>query len=104
MNLKLETLLSQIPSDTEERVERTKDLLNKPIREALRQETGLRLERSGYDEAIVTIHLVTGFPTSLRQLEIKDEHKLAALLAPLGPELKRLKQGSAIVHRFIESL
>lgn len=104
MNIALEELLSQIPSDTQERVERTKDLLNKPIREALRQETGLRLERSGYDEALVSIHLVPGLPISLRKLYIKDEYKLAALLAPLGPDLKGLKQASERVHQFIGTL
>jgi hypothetical protein len=104
MNVTLDTLLTQIPSDTCERVERAKDLLNKPIREALRQETGLRLERSGYDEALVSIHLVPGLPTSLRKLYIKDEYKLAALLAPLRPDLKGLKQASERVHHFIGTL
>ena len=104
MNVSLEELLAQIPSDTQERVERTKDLLNKPIREALRQETGLRLERSGYEEAVVSIHLVPGFPTSLRHLQISDEYRLATMLAPLGPELKRLKQASGRVDESIKRL
>lgn len=104
MNIALEHLLSQIPSDAQERVERTRELINRPIREALRQETGLRLDRNGQDEARVSIRLVPGLPTSLRKRTVEDKFKRAMLLAPLGPDLKRLKHGANRVGKFLDQL
>ena len=104
MNVTLEHLLSQIPSDTQERVERTKEVLNRPIRDALRQEAGLRLDRAGQDEAIVSIRLVPGLPTSLRKRKIEDKFQRAMLFAPLGPDLRRLKHGAERVAQFCKNL
>ena len=38
----LERLLNSIPTDTKERVNRTRERFNPNIRDAIRQETGLR--------------------------------------------------------------
>src|SRR5437016_6074890 len=97
----LSELLETIPSDTEERVRRTRDRLNQQIREILRQETGLRFRRSVnesmtpdfsggsepsrgavYEPVTVRVQLVPGLPLALRQKEIEEKDRLAALIAP----------------------
>jgi hypothetical protein len=103
----LEQLLESIPSDTEERVRRTRDRLNQNIREILRQETGLRFRRmaktavapddgrQGISEAVtVRVQIVPGLPTSLRGREISDRDRLAALIAPWRDSLERLRDSA----------
>ncbi len=108
----LEHLLQSIPSDTEERVRRTRDRLNQNLREILRQETGLRFRRTtsatqlqtliptdeskqGVTEAVsVRVQLVPGLPTSLRGKEISDQNRLAAFIAPWRDSLERLRDSA----------
>lgn len=63
-----------------------------------------RLDRNGQDEASVSIRLVPGLPTSLRKRTIEDKFRRAMLLAPLGPDLKRLKHGANRVGKFLDNL
>ena len=98
MSVLLETLLENIPSDTEERVYRTKKRFNNRVRKVLRRETGLRLTDLHSQEArSVRIHLVPGLPESLQKVVINDDDKIAALLAPWKHELIKLRDSSYVV-------
>lgn len=97
----LDQLLSMIPSDTEELVRRTRDRFNPNIREAVRQETGLRFRprsRAGDlapAEAInVPVRLVAGLPVSLKKRDIEEKWRTAALLAPWRRTLEQLRDSS----------
>jgi hypothetical protein len=117
----LDELLKFIPSDTEERVHRTRERFNQNIREILRQETGLRLRRSvrepaqpslmgdfgstvTADQITVRVELVPGLPQSLRQRFIEDKHRLAAFIAPWKDSLERLRDSAADVLSLAERL
>jgi hypothetical protein len=102
MNRLLTELLKMIPSDTEERVERTKNRLNQPLREALRQEMGLLLNRYDADveavgrsavreSASVRVRLVPGYPVSFHDRTFTDKHRLPALLGPWLPTLMQAR-------------
>jgi hypothetical protein len=45
MSIRLQELLENIPDDTEERVDRTRKRINNEVREAIKRETGLALNR-----------------------------------------------------------
>ena len=84
----LDKLLSMIPPDTEERVRRTRDRYNQNVREAIRQETGLRFRpRSGVGDLQpvefigVPVRLMAGLPTSLRKRDVEQKWRIAALRA-----------------------
>ena len=117
----LEALLESIPSDTEERVRRTRDRLNQNIREILRQETGLRFRRTkqaiqqtllpseearqGVSEAVtVRVQLVPGLPTSLQGRRISDRDRLAALIAPWRDSLEQLRDSAKDTGHLAERL
>ncbi len=110
----LDELLKFIPSDTEERVRRTRERFNQNVREILRQETGLRLRRAvrepaqtsliddsalpiTADQITIRVELVPGLQQSLRQRPIKDKHRLAAFIAPWKDSLERLRDSAADV-------
>ena len=99
----LDQLLSMIPSDTEERVRRTRDRFNQNIREAIRQETGLRFRprsRAGDLQPAefigVPVRLVAGLPKSLKKREVDDRWRIAALLAPWRRTLEQLRNSSTV--------
>ena len=93
----LNELLKTIPSDTEQRVNRARERFNQNIREALRQETGLRFRprgRAGDLQASefisIPVRLVAGLPMALQRREIKEDQRVAALLAPWRRTLEQL--------------
>ena len=97
----LDQLLSMIPSDTEERVRRTRDRFNQNIREAIRQETGLRFRprsRAGdlqpAEFIAVPVKLVAGLPEALRRREVDERWRVAAMLAPWRRTLEQLRDSS----------
>jgi hypothetical protein len=117
----LDHLLEAIPSDTEERVRRTRDRLNQNIREIFRQETGLRFRRGsratqetvlpseearqGVPEAVtVRVQLVPGLPTSLQGRQIAERDRLAALIAPWRDSLERLRDSAKDTGHLAEHL
>jgi len=104
----LDKLLRQNPEDTEERVERTRDRLNQNIREALRQETGLRFRRvaeeSEKDTVTVRVNVSRGLPQGLQLRELKPEERLAALLAPWRSTLQNLMSSSRGALQMVEQL
>ncbi len=97
----LDQLLKMIPSDTEERVRRARDRFNQNIREAIRQETGLRFRpRSRVGDLqpaeviAIQVRLVAGLPKSLRKRDVEESSRVAALLAPWRRTLEQLRDSS----------
>jgi hypothetical protein len=90
----LDELLTLIPEDTKDRVDNGRDRANQIIREALRNETGLRLKRPVTEEVVnVRVRLVEGMPVSLGQRQIEEKHRVAALIAPWRHTLETLQRG-----------
>ena len=120
----LSELLETIPSDTEERVRRTRDRLNQQIREILRQETGFRLRRAAsergeqlsvfeeeeqpqpdtQESVTVRVNLVPGSPFALKGKEIEDQHRLAAMIAPWRVSLESLRDSGGDVEKLAAKL
>src|SRR5207249_928801 len=91
----LDDLLQRIPTDTQERVARTKERYNKRVREVLRQGTGLRLSRAtGEEISQVRIALLPGLPEPLRGKRPPPEVALAVLLAPWRGLITELRNSS----------
>ena len=73
MPIRLSELIKKLPADTEERVLRAKECMNSGIRNAMRRETGLLLNRRDtHDTKIkknenisVPVRLLPGLPASL---------------------------------------
>lgn len=92
-----------IPSDTEERVRRTRDRFNQNIREAIRLETGLRFRprsRAGDLQPAefinVPVKLVAGLPKALKRREVDERWRIAAVLAPWRRTLEQLRDSSDV--------
>jgi hypothetical protein len=119
----LDDLLQFIPSDTEARVRRARERFNQNIREVLRQETGLRLRRSSRDvveqvtlfgepasqpvsadQITVRVELVPGLPLALREKEVSDKDRLAALIAPWRDSLERLRDSAEDAEHLVGRL
>jgi hypothetical protein len=100
MAIRLSALLDRIPGDTYDRVDRTRKRLGSMIRDALRQETGLllnRLDSSLPDEKqemiSVPVCLVSGLPESLHDFTFNDSLALALTVSPYRLDLERTKAG-----------
>lgn len=118
----LDDLLKHIPFDTEERVRRGRDRFNQSVREALRQETGLRLRRGSRTEdshnvfgppphdpvsaelASVRVQMLAGLPLSLKQKEIDEKDALAALIAPWRAALESLRASISEITKLLRIL
>ncbi len=97
----LEDLVKAIPADTSQRVSRTRDRFNQSVREAIRQETGLRFRpksRAGDLQSTelisIPVRLVAGLPVALLRRDIEAERRMAALLAPWRRTLEQLVESS----------
>jgi hypothetical protein len=115
MPILLTDLIKKLPSDTPDRVKAAKDRFNTKIRQALRQETRLGLNRrqddllGGRDEMIsvpITVH--PGLPEGLQPLErqtIDDQHRLAVLLSPYRQALVAFRDsGKTLTEEMIPML
>jgi hypothetical protein len=106
--VRLRTLLDRLPSDCQARVARTRDRLNKPIRDALRRETGLRLIRpsaEGEEESVsVPVRLRPGLPTALDNVELEEAEAIALILSRWREALEDLQGGARTAREMIASL
>jgi hypothetical protein len=107
----LEELLSMVPGDTEERVERTRSRTNQQIRDALRHEMALRLNRRGGDEkagssiaAGVKVSVLPGLPLPLQKRELPPDTWLASQLATWQHSLRQLHQSSGDCQKLVAIL
>jgi hypothetical protein len=115
MSMLLEDLLKKVPPETEDRVARAKERYNQPVRDALRHETGLRLNRPVRDQdpgsvldksenRSVKISIESGPPDKLRGKVIHDDDVIAALLIPVRNDLSQLMDSLQRVAEIIDSL
>lgn len=100
MAIRLSQLLARIPSDTQERVDKARKRANGMIREALRRETGLLLNRQDktaddrQSESIsVPITLAPGLPESLQDFSFDDSYALVLEISPFRRFLGQSKAG-----------
>ena len=111
----LDDLIEKLPPETEEAVKRTRERLNQHIREALRQETGLRFRRMIEEDGLfgntrtlettnIQLRVEPGYPESIRQREPEPAQRLPALLAPWRGALAKLKEGSEQARLMFEAL
>lgn len=107
--MRLHDLIEKLPKDTEEQVEKARKRFNPAVREMLRQETGLRLNRPGRErpEAVteeiiaVPITVVPGLPQPLKDLEFSPEEAELLLLGQHRTELLEIREGLPGVHALI---
>lgn len=112
MSIPLEKLLERIPSDTEDRVAQARDRFNQLIREALRQESALRLRRDADEHAglkkqepvSVKAVLLPGLPAALRGKTIDEKYWLAAMLAPWKHTFEQLRDSSKDGQQIVKIL
>lgn len=111
MVIRLNDLLARIPADTRERVDRTRKRVNQNIREALRRETGLLLNRKSQDEderkqdaVTVPVALVAGLPANLKHVTFEDSFELILLVSPFRRFLEQAKFALSGVAPLIEQL
>jgi hypothetical protein len=103
MAILLEHLISQLPAEIEQTVQKAKDRFHAQVRDALRRETRLSLRRRGddYRDAIaIPIGLSPGVPDALRPSEkqtIDDRYRVAILLGPYRRELTALRDSGQVI-------
>lgn len=124
MSIRLDDLLKQVPADTKDRVDRVRRQMGSILRDAIRQETGLLLQRRqeektgaqvGAESRSIPIQLEPGYPECLKAVSFPDEfwcalvlsryrHALLATSCAAGPlqqmckELLQRPQGVQLVH------
>lgn len=112
MPIRLSELIKKIPADTEERVLRAKERLNSGIRDAMRRETGLLLNRRDTQNAktkknenvSVPVRLLAGLPASLTDMSFADDDWLAVTISPYRHDVKRSHLGLQGVGKLIDVL
>ncbi|MFO0905724.1 MAG: hypothetical protein U0939_22140 [Pirellulales bacterium] len=99
MTIRLTKLIALLPADTEQRVEKTRTRADHRIRDVLRRETGLQLNRdlkqaaSRTDPVSVPIDIKPGLPAELEDLEFDDEYWLSVTIAPYRRKLELAREG-----------
>lgn len=108
MPILLEELLQKIPDDTEKRVDRTRKRINTEVRDAVKRETGLALNRKDIDQGgtniSVPVVLVPGIPVALREIKYEDDHEILLEISPFRGDLEMAKNSLENIERLIEKL
>ena len=108
MPILLEELIQQVPVETEEKVKKAKEAFNARIREALRRETRLSLQRHDGTNVAVPIRVVPGLPEPLiprDKQSIEDTYRLSLLLAPYRQALISLREsGQTMANQLLPIL
>lgn len=106
-------LLEMIPADTQKHVRDAYKQHNQAVREAIRNETRLKLRHVepgevGEDRrdtrADVPVRIEVGYPETVARIEISPEYELAARLAPWAHTISELDRSSLDVSRVLASL
>jgi hypothetical protein len=102
MSITLSSLLKNVPRDTFNRVDRTRKRIGATIREALRQETGLLLNRrdasppdTKHETFAVPVSVVAGLPEILSDFVFDDDLALLLQVSPRFREFQQAKEGLA---------
>jgi hypothetical protein len=112
MNIKLQILIQQIPEDSEERVDLIRKRMNPILREAIRKETGLLLNRhemavgaKASDELVtVPIRLIPGIPRELKDFTLDADYQLAVLISRFATPLKNMQNDAKQIANLIKEL
>lgn len=115
MSVPLWSLIERVPEDAMERVDKARLRWNQPVREVLRQETGLRLNRpdagraSGAQQTLqdavgVPVRVEPGLPEALRSVELDDVVALRVLLGRWRGTLEALQKSAAGAQRLVTEL
>lgn len=113
MSISVRDLLTKISPDTEKQVDQIRKRIGPVLREALRKETGLMLNRrevSSSDTPVaqesisVPIHLVTGVPTVLKSVSFEDHHWLVSALSRWRGTLVTLRDSSTKIRILLDEL
>ncbi len=111
--MELKKLLDEQPDEIEKQVKEAKNRYNTIIREAIRFETRLRLNRGDDNEKVfgrhdstvskVSVNVLAGVPEEIQDFNIPDEFEIAALLSEIKPDLAILRDSSNKVTAFINA-
>ena len=112
MSIALQVLIQQIPKDSEERVNRIRRRMNPILREAIRKETGLMLNRNVTtngsrtidDTVSVPVRLVPGLPRELQDHTLDADYQLAALISRFGVPLKNMQSDAKQINKLVKAL
>jgi hypothetical protein len=115
MSVRLEALLARVPEEAGDRVDKARIRWNRPIREMLRQETGLRLNRaeatrgSGAQQSLVDsvgvpIKVLPGLPEKLKSVEFDDVMDLRVLIGRWRTTLGMLLEGATETQQLVREL
>lgn len=107
MSILLQDLLEKIHKDTEKRVRLTVKRINKEVREAVRRETGLILNRQDSDDrsernVSVPVDIVPGLPKVLQDMQFDND--LLLKISPYRRELEMVKSGLKGVKSLLGNL
>lgn len=95
MSITLQQLLQEIPDDTREQVDRTRKRINAEVREAIKRETGLALNRKDIGQSrtniSVPVVLVPGIPEALQDIEYEDDYDLLLKISPFRRDLEAVR-------------
>jgi hypothetical protein len=113
MSIRLRELVEKIPSDTKKEVDRARKRAGSALRDAIRQETGLLLNRRsvGYrrlnqreGQVSVPVTLEPGLPVSLRFLEFEDDFRIIAVLSQYRSALNNFADSSKKIEKLFAEL
>ncbi len=110
MSIRLTELVKRLPPDTQQRVEEAKKRHGNAVREALRAETALRLNRPDADSRgeeesrSIPVYVKAALPLSLEKFEFPEDERLALLLWVNRRCIELLAEGSAGVQGLIGEL
>lgn len=102
-------LIARIPHDTSDRVRDFQRRHQETLRAALRAECRLQLRRGSEHDASseaarVSVDSTVGYPEQVGNQKIPDDKRLAAILAPLAPQLTSLADAAPIVGNALTTL
>jgi hypothetical protein len=115
MSISVEQLLAKIPDDTMSRVDQTRKRIGPVLREALRKETGLMLNRREREAThmdggerrgsiSVPVALVPGIPTVLEEVSFEDHYWLVSALSRWRGTLLKLRDAARDIQPLIGEL
>lgn len=112
MSISLQDLLTKIPVDTKDCVDKIRKRINTILREAIRKEIGLVLNRQDVEPnngnssemVSVPISLVPGFPEVLKEFKFEDDFGLVAVLSRYRTDLQHMKDSSEGISKLINEL
>ncbi len=107
----LTELLDDQSDEIKQQVEDAKNRYNTIIREAIRFETRLRLNRGKDDESLyghsdssfskVSVNILAVVPEEIKEFHIPKQFEIAALLSEYKPDLTALRDSSKKITKFI---